>query len=131
MFESDTRRKCRTQRATKRDGGRPSNNSCFRIFSVQSRREPMSPKRNLNLKPETSHTIFAPTIFTKLFNDKKKEEEVFVCCPWCVTRRVELTSILAGFISAYKAIEISVNLSICYWRWSFLQSTWVLTFLRL
>ena len=44
----------------------------FVFSAIQSRREPMSPKRNLNLKPETRRTIFTPTIFTKLFNDKKK-----------------------------------------------------------
>lgn len=41
--------------------------------TIQSRREPTSPKRNLNLEAETRCTIFAPTIFTKLFNDKERE----------------------------------------------------------
>lgn len=44
------------------------------VFStIQSRREPTSLKRNLNLDAETCCTIFA--IFTKLFNDKKKGGE--------------------------------------------------------
>lgn len=43
------------------------------VFStIQSRRELTSPKRNLNLEAETRCTIFAPKIFTKLFNDEER-----------------------------------------------------------
>ena len=45
----------------------------FVFSAVQSRREPMSPKRNLNLMPETRRTIFTPTIFTKPFNEKERD----------------------------------------------------------
>lgn len=41
--------------------------------SIQSRREPTSPKRNPNLERETRRAIFAPTIFTKLFNDRERK----------------------------------------------------------
>lgn len=51
----------------------------FVFPAVQSRREPSSPKRNLNLEPETRRTIFAPTIFTKLFNLQKEREGSYSC----------------------------------------------------
>lgn len=43
--------------------------------TIQSRREPTSPKRNPNLESETRRTIFAPTIFTKLFNGRERKRE--------------------------------------------------------
>lgn len=65
--------------------------------TIQSRRKPTSPKRNLNLESATRRVIFAPTIFTKLFNDGERKREVFVCRPRGVTRRAKLTWILTGF----------------------------------
>lgn len=51
----------------------------FAFPAVQSRREPTSPKRNLNLEPEIRRMIFAPTIFTKLFNEQKEREGRYSC----------------------------------------------------
>jgi len=70
----------------------------FVFSAVQSRREPMSPKRNLNLKPETRRTIFTPTIFTKPFNNKKKEVE----------------GICALFLIRYTSCQTNIDLNRIY-----------------
>lgn len=68
------------RRATERDEERLSPITVALVFpTIQSRREATSPKRNLNLEPATRRTIFAPTIFTKLFNDGEGGKEGYSC----------------------------------------------------
>jgi len=80
-----------TQNAKKSDRARwkkASNNSRFRISAVQSWREPMSPKRNLNLEPGLAVRYLHWRFSWNCLMTKRERREV--CRPWCITRRVRL-----------------------------------------